>query len=336
MKSTDFIEFRGQIQTLFYDRSPKEGEDQSIRHHVTPTELVHFIPDHVLIEIIPILLDIFIKETENTPTIDIPTTIETANGCHEDVSDLNGIAIPAMFYDYIESQFSSEADPQHSILYDIIQLGMANVREGEHVYLKHKIRDASPVCEQIKDYLFMANLYIAVQEKLYFKLHQIDTYNWLTDDILGKCKTRLLEVLGKECSDMQKKPDIERTIVHYMDEEDHLHIDETLSPHFQYKRKFRFSARTDIITYKTLWEIKCTSDITHEHMIQTVIYAWLWRMIYPKNIDAKIFNIKTGVIYRLDATTEQLTNIMVMLLKGKYDDRVELLDTDFVKNNREI
>jgi hypothetical protein len=53
-------------------------------------------------------------------------------------------------------------------------------------------------------------------------------------------------------------------------------------------------------------------------------------------INVKIFNIKSGEIYRLDATTDQLTNIMVLLLKGKYDDRVEMPDTDFVVNNRQI
>ena len=335
MKTKDFIEFRGQAQTIFYDRSTKGPEENTIRHHVTPTELVHFIPDSVLIEIIPILLEIFIKETENTPMIDIPTTIQTKQGYHEDVSDLNGIAIPAMFYDYIESQYSSQNKPPPNILYDIIQMGMANVREGEHMFLKQKIRDAKPICEEIGDYLYMANLYIAVQEKLYFKLQQIDTYDWLSDDILGKCKTRLLDILGKECDNGDKKPLIEETMIHYMDDEDHAQIDETLEPHFQ-NRKFRFSARTDIITYRTLWEIKCTSDITHEHMIQTIIYAWIWRMTKTSPINVKIFNIKSGEIYRLDATTDQLTNIMVLLLKGKYDDRVEMPDTDFVVNNRQI
>jgi len=332
MKMKDFIDFRGQAQTIFYERTQK-GLEEKIRHHVTPTDLVHFIPDHVLIEIIPVLFEIFTKESGDSPMIDIPATIETKEGYHEDVSDLNGIAIPAMFYDYIESQYSSGTKSPPNILYDIIQMGMANVREGEHMFLKNKIRDAKPVCEEIGDYLFMANLYIAVQEKLYFKLQQIDQYEWLTEEILGKCKTRLLGVLGKECND--KKPEIETTMIHYMDDEDHARIDQVLEPHFE-KRKFRFSARTDIITYKTLWEIKCTTDITHEHMIQTIIYAWIWRMTKTSSIDVKIFNIKSGAIYRLDATTEQLTNIMVLLLKGKYDDRVEMPDTDFVENNREI
>lgn len=333
MKVAEFIEFRGQVQTLFYERSQRKPDDPRIRHHVTPTDLVNFIPDDILIEIIPILLQIFIKETDNTPNIDIPTTVETNRGFHEDVSDLNGIAIPAMFYDYIESNYSSEDQPPSNILYDIIKQGMANVREGDHMFLKEKIATTSPECDKIEDYLFMSNLYIAVQEKLYFKLYQINRYDWLTDEILGKCKMRLLEVLGKECK--ERKPEIEKTIIHYMDEEDHDTIDETLSPHFQ-NRKFRFSARTDIITYRTLWELKCTTDITHEHMIQTLIYAWIWRMTRSLPIDVKIFNIRSGAVYRLDATTDQLTNIMVLLLKGKYEDRIELQDTDFVQNNRKI
>ena len=48
-----------------------------------------------------------------------------------------------------------------------------NMRANEHAYLKQLVEELEPVCESINDYLYLANLSVAVKEKLYFKLKQI-------------------------------------------------------------------------------------------------------------------------------------------------------------------
>ena len=48
--------------------------------------------------------------------------------------------------------------------------------------------------------------------------------------------------------------------------------------------------------------------------------------------DFKLFNIKTGELYQLEATTEQLNSIMIHLLKGKYGEREVKEDTDFIQD----
>ena len=40
--------------------------------------------------------------------------------------------------------------------------------------------------------------------------------------------------------------------------------------------RFRFSARVDILTKDTLWELKCTSQLSIEHMLQLILYAWIY------------------------------------------------------------
>jgi hypothetical protein len=73
-------------------------------------------------------------------------------------------------------------------------------------------------------------------------------------------------------------------------------------------------------------------------MLQVVIYAWLWRMRNSSSSDnassdekkVKIFNIKTNELLHLDASMEDLNNIMLVLLKGKFQKPQIKVDADFI------
>jgi hypothetical protein len=84
-----------------------------------------------------------------------------------------------------------------------------------------------------------------------------------------------------------------------------------------------------------MWEIKCVREITMDHQLQVVIYAWLLRM---KSVDKeiKIYNIRTGEIQQLDATKEELDYIVVSLLQGKYQQIEKKTDTEFLEECRQI
>jgi hypothetical protein len=335
MKTQKFIEFKGQARTIFYDKPENSENTDIIKHHVTPTDLIKFIPESVLEEISPILDCIFVRETEDNDVLDIPTMIKTKNGYYEDVSDLNGIAIPAMYYDYIQSKWDA-FDNRKNVLYEIIQTTMSNTRQNEYLFLKGIVEELPCEIESVSDYLYLANIFVASQEKLYYKLKQIerDEYVWLNTSILSKCKERLLNVLGEECN--ESKPMIEESIIQYLDEEAHIPIDACLDKYF-INEKFRFSARIDLATKSTVWELKCTSSISQDHLLQIVIYAWLWRTTNPSHSqEFRIFNIKTGEILRLDTTNEILDRIVVALLKGKYDNYIPLPDEGFLQDCRTV
>jgi hypothetical protein len=68
-------------------------------------------------------------------------------------------------------------------------------------------------------------------------------------------------------------------------------------------------------------------------MLQVIIYAWILECLGTPKI-YKIFNIKTGEILRLDATMDELTEIVVAILKSKYGDKTEINDGDFIENCR--
>jgi len=343
MKKCDYINFKGHHQTIFQDEEDMNINDNLVKkHRITPTELVKFISESVIETISPIIDRIFIKETDETITLDIPSVIETKKGYFEEVSDLNGIAIPCVYYDYLKEAFSETEEefdniPRGNVLFDVIDNAIDNMRMNDHIFLKEIVNSLPEKIETINDYLYVANVSVAVQETLYFKLKQIDRdeYNWLTDDMVLACKNRLRDVIGPDCENTM--PSVEDTIIHESHEEQHEKIDEYLSTIFDETQQFRFTGRVDLISETIAWELKCTSEITVEHLVQVIIYAWLWKMrhSYTEEYEEKvfkIFNIKTGEILRLDATMDDLNTIITTLLKGKFEEPIKKTDEEFIED----
>ena len=362
MKEKGYIDFLGMPRTIFYEKVENLDETRMVTHETTPTELIKFVQESVLEEVQPMLDEIFIKVSEEEiENLDIPTMKKTQNGFYEDVSDLNGIAISAMYYDYLYSLWEPEGEGEEeegeegegeegegegeetgdlccntNILYGIIKTSIELMKSNEHSFLKTEFENLNTECNSAEDYLYMANLYTACQEKVYFKLKQIgrDEYTWLNTEVLGKCKHRLTSVLQTECE--IERPIIEETVIQKKADEEHYEIDVFLSQYFPNKR-FRFTARIDLMTYKTVWEIKCTTSITQDHLLQVVIYAWIMRTKFS-NFDKefKIFNIKTGEILQLVADKSTLDNIMILLLRGKYEETEKQPDSNFIENCKKI
>ena len=332
IKRMPAVEFKGTPYYPVYEVPEKAVED-AVKHFITPTDLIKFIPEAVLEEITPYLNQMFKTISAKGVEIDIPTVFETEQGYFEEVSDLNGLAIPAMYYDYLNSIWEEGAT---NVLYQNILVILDEFKDYEHQFLKDVASRMPANFTNPADYLFLANVYTAFQEKLYFKLKQIGEheYTWITDAMMERAKKRLEKTVGKECSD--SKPLIEKTIIHQSQEMEHEVIDKYLEEYFAEGVHFRFTARTDLITAETVWEIKCVREITMDHQLQVVIYAWLYRLLgYPEK-KFKIFNIRTNEIQELNADMEELDFIVISLLQGKYQRVEKLSDEEFLEGNRAV
>ena len=409
MKQCDYIDFKGMPQTYFrIVQDPDKSIATIPTHHVTPTNLIKFVQEDILEEITPILERIFVTECEPSieNTINIPTIIKTkTNGLYEEVSDLNGIAIPAMYFDSIYSSsnasttvipfsaatrsglnngtytFTFSAPPAAVVPQQVVaagggkavkvpiyrnlnidNLGQSNNRPGsaklfeminesvqemkpnDHLFLKRAISTLPEKCETPEQYMYLANVYAAIQEKLYSKLKQIrqDEYDWITPEIVEKCCHQMEQNLGHEFQNLdQYIPEIEKTLIHSSMDQEHVTLDALLYPYFSYDKRFRFNARIDLDTPSTLWELKCTSKITLEHLMQVVLYAWISRGLDANNNDDlnhkkqyKLLNVRTGERLRLEATTDELTQIVVALLRSKYEEPEILDDDEFIAKCR--
>jgi hypothetical protein len=345
MKSHPYIDFKGIPRTLFYQKEENidKGSLLQEKHYLTPTKVIEFIPESTLEDISPIIDRIFIKESllldkmeEDAEKFTIPNIVKTKQGYYEEVSDLNGIAIPMMYYDMFinEQDLNCPKDRRGPAgepgFPAMIEQNLKELKENQHGFLRELIKNVPKRCSSIRDYLYLANIYTALQERLYFRLKQIapDEYTWLSDDIMDKCRELLQKTVGKECA--LQKPEIEKTIIHSSDENDHKKIDEFLSQYFPPHEKFRFTARIDMMTDESIWEIKCTSKISIDNLLQVIIYAWLWRMTHEEERIFKILNIKTGELMRLDCTMDELNFIILAIMKGKYSKYEVPSDDEFL------
>ena len=304
------------------------------RKKLTPTEMTKFLPESALDILSPMVDKLFISLNTFTEedTIAIVPIHETHSGSFEDVSDLNGIVLPIMYCDHLRELNKLDKIP---VLQDMIRNHIKNIDEKHHPFLRNLVNNMPDCCDTIAEYLFTTCLFSATQECLYSRIKQIpiDDYTWLTEDIVTRCFSRLDKTIGDECKTGSWKT--EAYIIRNTDDLNHIIIDEILNEAFPNSNTiYRFSARADLITEKSLWELKCTSQLTLEHKLQLVIYAWLYSASY--NRDSKnnikkfyLFNIKTNEHLELKATREQLTNIIIEVIKGKNKNTL-LTDEEFV------
>lgn len=367
IKNMPHVDFMGLPQSIFPEEKEFD-EKQAFTHRVSPTDLLAFLGEDVLSEITPIIDKIFILEASpiildemEEDSANIPSTIKTSLGFHEDVSDINGIAIPSIYYDHLalsingdsmepddeaieDNTTSSPLSPTGThIIQDMIMFKLQG-SDTKHAFLRKMVGEHMPKeCTTYSDYLYLTNLFIAVHEKIYFKLKQIprEDCNWLTDEAVDKCLQVLTDTIGKEITS-STKPFIEYQILDYNCADLNETVNEYIQTHAPHiLRKFVFSARPDIITHDNIWEIKCTSQLVVEHKLQLVIYAWLWKIVYePRghhSRGAKLINIKTGERWSMNATLEQMTEIVMALLTHKYiENDIRKTDQEFDEETRQI
>lgn len=337
MKEQPYITFKGQHKTLF---SVGEERDLQTTIKITPTELIKFIPEEPYQEICILLESITTIERSEHYDIEMPSLIQTKSGFYEEISDLNGIALPCIYYDFLISLWNNDIDcdiTENSILYRLIDFYKDDIKEKNKIFLQEMIDKLPEKIKSVKEYLFMANINQAIQESLYFKLKQIeqDEHVWLTDDIVANCKREYSRVISPDCQN--SAPKIEECILLSKDDNSHKLIDE-FTGQIVKEKVFRFTARVDLITETTLWELKCTSKINTEHILQLAIYTWLWNMKYVDrehntNIKHfKLFNVKNGELISIQPDMTVLNKIIAILINSRYNTIVPKPDEIFIED----
>jgi hypothetical protein len=329
LMTSPFVSFNG----IPSGRKPEKVEypqDELRKQLIHPSDLVRFLSEQTLDVISPLVDELF--ETITAPSeipLDIPTVHLTSSGFCEDVSDINGIVLPLMYFDHLRETYEP-------VLQNLIFQNMKYVPNDEHTLLHDSVKNMPETCESTRDYLYLANLFTATQTLLYSRFKQIalEDYNWIPQHHINICFENLDKVLREECLLGEWTP--EKYIIQGSDELEHVAIDAVFSQHLKNDNVvYRFSARADIITETSLWELKCTSQLTMDHKLQLIIYAWLYQMKYEglkekKELNYFLFNIKTNEHLQLKASLDQLTTIILTVVKNKYTQIPELTDDEFI------
>lgn len=303
-------------QHLIKTSVPKQQKIKTDIKKVNVTDLVKFISPHTLDIIIPLLENNLFIETKppKTKLISIPNKIEIINGnkiIWEDVSDLNGLVIPAI----LESRLNQTI----STVENYVQEKLLN--KFESAGCEKYMGNINIPCKTIRDFLKVGNVYTSIQNKLHAKLAQIKKYNWLTKSMVKKAH----EYMNMINTDTL----FEITIC--LDPESGLDW-------FEYTHEIygiiQLRGRLDAITTDSIWEFKCVDHLSIEHKLQLVIYYWMWIEagmgdIYG-NKKFSLINIKSGQILELNTNWYIVKQIVNLLFDEKYSEKKILTDFEFI------
>jgi hypothetical protein len=238
--------------------------------HITVTD---YLKNLSIIQIINILKHIkYNTIQEKYKNIILPAKTLTNNNMYEDVSSINGIAIPS-YYEFITNKNSKLLD---NIACNIDDLSIDIKNKLDLVLIKESLN--------INDFLFFATIYDMRINGYYYKLSQIKEYNWLNESILKNILNIIHKALGNKSY--------------------HREFEENSSIVINNKKIFGIIDCVDNET-KTIWEFKAVSYISEIHLLQLALYALMCKDIY-KDYSYKILNILTGEIKELDLINSNL------------------------------
>ena len=338
MKRSDYIDFKGVPRTVFYDDDEEKDEDLIKVKRIRGSELVNFIPESTLETILPIIDRIFKPGSlthSNNYELEITNVIQTHIGLFEGVSDLNGIAIPCMFYDRLYNEFCPGKENPGNTIHKRIQLLLLESRDDEHSYVKDTADMLPNPCESIKDYLFLSNVLSSIEENLTYRLKQIhdDDYTWISNELIESCMDRYNAIIKDEISEGSPF-EAEKFLISPSMVGEQEKLNRVLTDHF-INTQFEFSGILDLMTEKSVYEFKCTGSLTHEHQIQLIFYAWVYNVLYPDSPrEFKLYNVKTDELLVMDYTFDDINTIIIALLQGKYEQNDKKTDEEFICENK--
>jgi hypothetical protein len=277
-----------------------------VRHTTSPTELTKHLKDTNISLLSAILEQVMTVEREAAYKVDVPSRIVFDGGNTEDVSDINGIAIPAIYEARIHGSSTIERFVRQE--YDALMQG------DQHAFLRKAYNKIGVEVKSNVGYIRLAILYVSFIEKIYNKISQITRHDWLTKDMVDEC-----------CAVLDSYLTADATF------EENVEGETSAFPEFGC---VTLKGRLDTLDDEKIMEIKCVDALGIEHKLQLLVYAWMWKNFYESghgSREFKIVNIRTGEVWKLDGDSPLLDEALHILLSNKYSQQNMLGDAEFVK-----
>lgn len=305
----------------------------------TPTDLVRFLKDDAIAFCSNIVNELFytVAAADTTDIVQIPSSIECASGI-EDVSAINGLAIPILWGATVSSIWKStwgaaSASAIQDSMRDAIREEIKHSRDPLMSEFASYIKNP---CETIDDYLLLCNVYKAAVDQIHCQLAQIDRYDWLTMEMVDSCHIHMFKHLRKDCQyeiPIASRGAHRSAIMRFFTDKI---ADRKL---LAIAKMLEFSGRIDAAEmgpdaeYTSIFEFKCTNELTLEHKLQLVVYAWMWKMFSDSDAPMpafKLLNIKTGELLLLDAESDLVDDVICALVANKYGSTDAISDEEFL------
>ena len=231
----------------------------------------------------------------------------------EDVSELNGLAVPAFYESKSTGKMSSMQ--QHCI-------SELPIGDPYHATAKSKPKSMA-------DYLRLAAVYGFVTGGFVAKPAQIKDYDWLTPELSQALLGIIDAHLGGE------KVAYEVAV---------LLNGEKLGGPTQVAKvsPMEVTGRLDAVTSDFIWELKCTGDIEVEHLLQLALYGWLWNVL-PAGTGQpcaathgsrrlRLLNFRTGEVREITSSPAELAQVARVLMEEYLRADPNLSDEVFLRD----
>jgi hypothetical protein len=338
MMSSDHVEFLGNPLGLQIE-SNNDNRPSTPEYNTTPTDLISFLDEKVLYSIVELIEQEELYELNEKSDfgieVNIPSSIKEQRyyeyNLTEEVSDLNGLVIPAIF----EERTSRK---KTSAIREKVKLRISKLSD-KHIYNKLLVDiDFSSDKLSISDYLKVGNIFNSITESLDFKIRQIEKtkYDWLKEENVEMIIRNIHLHISQESAESMIYEDV---IITTDDKNFEYKLIDQFTKSINIRKKIRFNARVDALNEEDIWEFKCTDILEPEHFIQLIIYAWLWNMTCVEERGTrtfKIINIRTGEMYRLNYKKTIINKIMELLFTSKYQVRKYKTDEEFINHHQEL
>jgi hypothetical protein len=216
---------------------------------ITATGLTHWFPERAESKCKALLSPMLIKSKGKR--IELKSKVRGSANLFEQVSELNGLAIPAM----LEVQSKKTCSMYNELLKS----------ENVHPKIMEKFKNLCKPTEMHTPahFLELAAVYQAgagLDCKGYIsKVLQFNSFDWMSAETADQCLSILQQsVIGHESA-----------LFEYF-----------MNTSFDWNgtgKIVEVQGLIDILTTTTLWEIKCVKELSSSHFLQLAIYAWLWR-----------------------------------------------------------
>jgi len=163
--------------------------------------------------------------------------------------------------------------------------------------------------DNIEHNLYLTNLYLSLVDNIFFKLVQINKYNWIDKQQINKC-----------IKNMDKK------IIKYLKYEKIINYKYTSNKYGEINIVGRINAYND----KNIYEIICVDYITNEHLLELICNVWLLRKNNYKDCNYYIYNIITDELKQI-INFEYIDIIMDLLLENKLIKKYKNSSDEFLK-----
>jgi ATP-dependent exoDNAse (exonuclease V) beta subunit len=277
--------------------------NNKINNIVSVTNFIKHIPYNIIsetlkyIEIIDMNKnDIFDTDSSDSDkyNIEIDTKIKQ-DILYENVSDITGIAIP-IYFEYIKTK-------KITILEILDNEYKSNKLEREINDIRNKIDNMN--------ILKIANIYNAITNELYFKIHQIKEYKWLSKNMLELAIKRLEK-------NIKNNPKFEIKFI----KEINFHNIENLF----------LKGYIDCIDDENVWELKFIKKITNTHILQLALYMYMYKINNDNNKRFFLLNIYDGTKIEIKSDIDKLQKIIFIIYNYKYKFNNNITDDEFFNN----